>query len=103
MNINNDREKLFSKLYNFEYVYINFDRNNVYSDFNIGDLYMISKYMQKLNSEKYKKPPFSSVKLICKNNSQKKGGSYDQRSRIYYYRIEKNARKNDNFIYSSLK
>ena len=28
----------------------------------------------------------------------KKGGFYDQRSRIYYYRIEKNARKNDNFI-----
>ena len=46
MNINNDREKLFSKLYNFEYVYINFDRNNVCSDFNIGDSYMISKYMQ---------------------------------------------------------
>lgn len=56
MNINNDREKLFSKLYNFEYVFINFDRNNVCSDFNIGNSYMISKYMQKLNSEKYKKP-----------------------------------------------
>ena len=47
MNINNDREKLFSKLYNFEYVCFDFD---------IGDSYMISKYMQQLNSEKYKKP-----------------------------------------------
>ena len=28
---------------------------------------------------------------------------YDQRSRIYYYKFEKDARENDNFIYSSLK
>lgn len=43
---NSDREKLFSKLYNFEYVCF---------DFGIDKSYMISKYMQELNSEKYKK------------------------------------------------
>lgn len=47
MDINKEREKLFSKLYNFEYVCFDFD---------IGNSYMISKYMQKLNSENYKKP-----------------------------------------------
>ena len=47
MDINKEREKLFSKLYNFEYVCFDFD---------IGNSYMISKYMQRLNSEKYKKP-----------------------------------------------
>lgn len=45
MDINKEREKLFSKLYNFEYVC-----------FDIGDSYMISKYMQDLDSENYKKP-----------------------------------------------
>ena len=56
MDINKDREKLFSKLYNFEYVCCNFDIDNVCSDFNIPDSYTVFKYMKELNSEKYKKP-----------------------------------------------
>lgn len=44
-------------------------------------------------SEKYKKPPFYSVKLVCTHNLQKKGGFYDQWSRIYYYKIEKTLEK----------
>lgn len=31
--------------------------------------------------------------MVCTHNLQKKGGFYDQRSRISYYRIEKNTRK----------
>lgn len=31
--------------------------------------------------------------MICTNNLQKKGDFYDQRSRIYYYRIEKTLEK----------
>ena len=42
---------------------------------------------------KYIKPPFYSVKLVCNNNLQKRGGFYYKLLRIYYYKIEKTLEK----------
>ena len=42
---------------------------------------------------KYKKTPFYSIKLVCNNNLQKRGGFYYKLLRIYYYKIEKTLEK----------
>ena len=87
MNINNDREKLFSKLYNFEYVYINFDRNNVYSDFNIGDLY-IDIYADNMHSisliaKRFRKIVSSKMEILLNYEGQ----HYSGVNGVYKYRL----------------
>ena len=54
----------------------------------IGNIYFNKKIIMKIN-----KTTFYSVKLVCNNNLQKRGGFYYKLLRIYYYKIEKTLEK----------